>query len=275
MERTILICALAIVCCSAGEAWSGPVFDRVTKSGVVRLGVAYNRYPQGFVKPTGEWVGFEVDLAAEIARHMNLKLEAVKVSDKSWPSLLSSGRIDGALCRIRHTRSLESEFDFSIPYFFDSMHLLVTKGGIKSPADLKGQKISAVQGSSAEKAAMKVLKDAGDESAEKNVISYPDRPSCFMALGREKVAAWLDSGMIVLEYASRSPGRFQIIPVSDAVEEIAVALPQDDSAWRDLINFTLQDIAADGSLKRIYDQWFGPDTAYPFPARRAIDIWSE
>lgn len=271
----VLLFILAAMCIPGGDAWCGPIFDRVTKSGVLRLGVAYNRYPQGFVKPTGEWVGFEVDLATEMARHMNLKLEAVKVSDKSWPSQLSSGRIDAALCRIRHTRSLESEFDFSVPYFFDSMHLLVGKGGAKSPADLKGQKIAAVQGSSAEKAAMKVLRDAGDESPEKNVISYPDRPSCFMALGREKVGAWLDSGMVLLEYASRSPGRFQLIPVSDAVEEIAVALPQDDSAWRDLVNFTIQDMAADGSLKRIYDQWFGPESPYPFPARRAIDIWSE
>jgi polar amino acid transport system substrate-binding protein len=155
------------------------------------------------------------------------------------------------------------------------MHLLVAKSGIKSPADLKGQKIAAVQGSSAEKAAMKLLRDAGDEAGEKNVISYPDRPSCFMALGRDKVAAWLDSGLVLLEYASRSPGRFQFVPFSDSVEEIAVALPQDDSAWRDLINFTIQDMAADGSLKRIYDQWFGSGTQHPFPARRPMDIWSE
>lgn len=266
---------LGTLCMQGAVAWCGPAFERVTKSGTLRLGVAYNRFPQGFVKPTGEWVGFEVDLASEIARHMNLKLEAVKVSDKSWPSLLASGRIDGALCRIRHTRSLESEFDFSVPYFFDAMHLLVIKGNVKSPGDLKGQKISAVQGSSAEKAAMKVLRDTGDESAEKNVISYPDRPSCFMALGREKVGAWLDSGLVLLEYASRSPSRFQLVPVSDNVEEIAVALPQDDSAWRDLINFTIQDMAADGSLKKIYDHWFGTDTQHPFPARRGIDIWSE
>jgi len=270
-----ILLVLAAVCLQDRSGWCGPVFDRVTKSGTLRLGVAYNRFPQGFVKPGGEWVGFEVDLAAEMARHMNLKLDAVKVSDKSWPSLLASGRIDGALCRIMHTRSLESEFDFSVPYFFDSLHLLVIKGGAKSPADLKGRKIAAVQGSSPEKAAMQVLRSAGDDAPEKNVISYPDRPSCFMALGREKVGAWLDSGIVLLEYASRSPGRFQLIAASDTVEEIAVALPQNDSAWRDLINFTIQDMAADGSLKRIYDQWFGPDSQYPFPARRGIDIWSE
>ena len=36
----------------------GAVFDRVMKSGTVRLGVPYNHIPQGFLKSSGEWVGF-------------------------------------------------------------------------------------------------------------------------------------------------------------------------------------------------------------------------
>jgi polar amino acid transport system substrate-binding protein len=245
------------------------------KSGTVRLGLPYNRVPQGFLKPTGEWVGFEVDLGTEIAKHMNLKLEVVKVNDKTWPTMLAEGRIDAALCRIRHTRSQEGEYDFSVPYFFDSLCALIPKGGFKTPSDLKGHKVAAVQGSSAEKTAMRLLKESGDDSSEKNVVSYPDRPSCFMALGREKVSAWVDSGLVLLEYASRSSGRFELMPASPAAEEIAAAVPQDDSAWRDLINFTIQDMAADGSLRKVYDQWFGPDTPYPFPSRRSIEIWSE
>lgn len=278
MARTrVILMAIAVagMIMPADQGQCGPIFSRVMKSGTLRLGVPYNRVPQGFLRPTGEWVGFEVDLGSEMARHMNLKLDAVKVNEKTWPTMLAEGRIDAALCRIRHTRSLESEFDFSVPYFFDSLHALIPKGGFKTVSDLKGHKIGAVQGSSAEKTAMRLLKDAGDDSAEKNVVSYPDKPSCFMALGREKVSAWIDSGMVLLEYASRSPGRFELIPASHSVEEIAVAVPQDDSSWRDLVNFTIQDMAADGSLKKMYDQWFGPDTPYPFPIRRSIEIWSE
>ncbi len=47
--------------------------------------------------------------------------------------------------------------------------------------------------------------------------------------------------MILLEYSSKSPGRFELVSAGDAVEEVAIALPQDDSAWRALINFTIQD----------------------------------
>ena len=106
-------------------------------------------------------------------------------------------------------------------------------------------------------------------------MSYPDRPSCFMAVAREKAAAWIDSGLALLEYVSRKPARFELIPASNAVEGIAVALAQDDSAWRDLLNLTIQDMAANGTLKKIYDKWFGPESSYRFPMRGTVEIWPD
>ncbi|MBI5249244.1 MAG: transporter substrate-binding domain-containing protein [Desulfomonile tiedjei] len=257
------------------DGYCGPTFDRVTRANLLRVGVPYNLVPQGYLNPTGEWVGFEVDLATELAAHMNFKVEKVKVNETTWRSMLSRGQIDAALCRIVHRRALEGEFDFSVPYFFDSPQIMIIKGSFKTAASLKGQKIASVQGSLSEKAAMRLLRQLGDESAEKNVVSFPDRPGCFISLGREKIAGWLDSGMILLEYCSKSPGRFELISAGDNADEIAVALPQDDSAWRDLINFTIQEMAADGTLKKIYDKWFGPDTPQPFPSKRPIEIWPE
>jgi len=251
------------------------VHDRVMKTGTLRLGLPYNLVPQGFIKQDGTWVGYEVDVGSGIARHMNLKVEPVKVNDKTWRTMLSRGQIDAALCRIRHTRSLDAEFDFSEPYFFDSLQVMTLKGAFKSPADLKGFKIAAIQGSPSEKAAMKLLSEAGDPNAQQNVVSFPDRPSCFAALGQEKVSGWADSGMTLIEYAAGSPGRFDLLPASDQLEPVAIAVSQDDSAWRDLINFTIQDMVADGSLEKTYRKWFGSDTPYAFPARRSLDIWPQ
>jgi polar amino acid transport system substrate-binding protein len=275
--RKISLVAVLLLCMPAlpDPGICGPVMERVTKAKTVRIGVPYNKVPQGFFDEAGKLVGFEADLAAETARHMNLKLDAVRVNEKTWGSMLDRGRIDIAMCRIRHTRSLENRFDFSVPYFFDSPHILVLKGQFKKPADLAGHKIAAVQGTSSERTAMSLLRKAGDPAAEKNVVSYPDAPSCFMALGREKVAGWLDSGLNLLEYASRKPGRFDLIKATNAVEAIALGLPQNDSAWRDFVNFTIQDMVADGSFAKIYLKWFRPESPYAFPMERPIDIWPQ
>ncbi len=268
-----IMLAITLIVPTSGQC--GPVFDRVMKSGQVRVGIPYNLIPQGFLKSSGEWIGFEVDLAVELAKHLDVKLQQVKVTEQTWGPMLARGQIDAALCRIRHTRSRESEFDFSVPYFFDAKKILVRKGAFKNAQALKGHKIATLQGSSSEKAAMDLLREAGDEAAEKNVVSYPDRPACFLAVGKDEVAGWIDSGMILLEYASRSPGRFVLLDTAGVVEAVAVAVPQNDSSWRDMINFAIQDMATDGTLTKIYDKWFGPRTEYPFPSKRSIEIWPE
>lgn len=271
----VVILSLIILPVFSDNAHAGEVYERVMKAGIIRVGLPYNRVPQGFIKPSGEWVGFELDLAGELARYMNLKLEKVKINDKTWGPMLLSGKIDAAICRIIHSRSLESEVDFSVPYFFDSPHVLIIKGSFKNPGDLKGRKIAAVQGSFFEKTAMRLLKEAGDDSAEKNVVSFPDRPSCFMAVGKEQVVGWLDSGLTLLEYSSKNPDKFQLLAVSSVAEPLGIAVPQNDSGWRDVINFAIQDMAADGSFKKIYDKWFGADTPYPFPFTREIEMWPQ
>ncbi len=249
--------------------------EKVTSSGTIRVGLPYNKIPQGFMDKQGNWVGFEVDFAEELAKRLNLELAKVKVNDRTWGPLLSSGRIDAALCRIHHNRALEGDFDFSVAYFYDSLRIMIRKGSLKSTDDLKGQKISAVQGSVSEKEAMKTLRRLGDENAEKNVVSYPDRPSCFLALGKEKVSGWLDSGLVLLEYAARSPNRFDLLKLEPDRQAIAAALRENDSAWRDLINFTIQDIVADGTYKKLISKWFGKDGPYSFSFDGSLDIWPE
>jgi polar amino acid transport system substrate-binding protein len=274
-HKFIILVALVLVLSSLAHIEAGPVYDRVTKSGVVRLGVPYNLVPQGFLNSQGEWVGFEVELAGQLAKHLNLKLEAVKVNDKTWRSLLARGMIDAAFCCIRHTRSVDREFDLSEAYFYDSPQILGLKGVFRSVNDFKGQRIGVVQGKSSERAAMKLLRNLGDEQAENNVVSYPDAASCFMALSKSKIAGWMDSGLTLLEYASRHQGKFEMIEALDNPQGLAVALPSDDSAWRDLVNFALQDMALDGSLDKVFDRWFGSQTPYPFPRRRSLEIWPE
>jgi polar amino acid transport system substrate-binding protein len=206
---------------------------------------------------------------------MNLKLEKVKVTDKLWGDRLTEGQIDAAMCRIIHSRSLEKNFDFSVPYFFDSLQILTLKEPLKTIENLKASKIGIVQGSVYERAATNGLGEHADEKAGKNVVSCPDEPNCFLMLGQEKVVGWLDSGMTLLEYCAKSPNRFLLVSASDVTREVVVAVPKNDSAWRSLVNCAIQDMAEDQSFMRIYDKWFGPSSAYSFPLKRAIDIWPD
>lgn len=271
----LVVTILGAIFGGPNQVLCGPIFDHVMKTGTLRLGLPYNRPPWGFLTSAGEWVGFEVDLAEEMSKHMNCRLEKLKVTDASWGSTLGSGRVDAALCRISRRRSLSRDFDFSIPYFFDALQVLAIKGSFNTAADIKGKKIAVVKGASHEKTAIALLKQDGNEPADKNVVFCPGAPTCFLEVGQEHVAGWLDSGMTLFEYSSQSPGRFERITVSGVVGEVAAALKKDDSALRNNINFAIQDMVDDGSFMKIYDKWFGPATHYSFPLIRGIDMWKQ
>jgi polar amino acid transport system substrate-binding protein len=52
-----------------------------------------------------------------------------------------------------------------------------------------------------------------------------------------------------------------------------MGLPEDDSDWRDAVNFALQDMWNDGTYMQIYNKWYGPDTPYYFPMTEKIEMW--
>ncbi|QJP15792.1 transporter substrate-binding domain-containing protein [Starkeya sp. ORNL1] len=68
---------------------------------IIRIGVPYVPLPTATPEArlyTEE--GFELDLAAEIGRHLGKKVELVEVSDEAGAATLDAGRIDALLARI-------------------------------------------------------------------------------------------------------------------------------------------------------------------------------
>src|SRR3546814_7332633 len=83
MKKTfsILLAATAAAgILSAGLAHAqDTVLDRIKSSGVLRVGVKTDYRPFGFLDPSGKIVGLEPDLAADMAKRLNARLELVPV----------------------------------------------------------------------------------------------------------------------------------------------------------------------------------------------------
>jgi polar amino acid transport system substrate-binding protein len=128
----------------------------------------------------------------------DLKAERVKVNNKTRISFLTSDQIDMSVANMTHKRERDRTIDFSITYFFDGQKILAKKGQFKSLKDFKGKKLASQQGTTSEKNAMELLKKLGDRNYTKNVISFQDEPSCFLALQQGKVAGWPTDSTILL-----------------------------------------------------------------------------
>ncbi len=268
-----LALALALVLGMASYATAAEVYENVMKTKVLRAGIMTDSIPGAFYNDKNEWVGFDVDIAEEVANRLGCKLERVAVNNKTRIAFVQQGRIDVSVANMTHKRERDKSIDFSITYFFDGQKILAPKGKYTKWEDFKGKKIATMQGTTSELNIKALLKKLGDPNYEKNVISFQKESECFQALEMGRVAGWSTDSTILLGYAAKKPGAYELVGDFFSNEPYGIGLPEDDSDLRDAVNFALQDMWADGTYMKIYNKWYGPDTPYAFPMTEKIEMW--
>lgn len=266
------VVALLVLAC-ATVAMAGPNYDRVMQDKVIRAGISNQGIPFGFIDENNEWVGFDMDMAKEIAKRLDCTLEPVVVNNNTRISFVQTQppKVDMVLSNMTHKRVRDEKIDFSITYFFDGQKFLALKGKVKDVKDLAGMKIGSMQGTTSIVNAKAYLQELGNANPE--VIGYDGEVAMFEALRSGRVQAITTDSTILLGYAAKEPGKYELVGDFISDEPYGVGLPEDDSKWRDTINFTIQDIWKDGTYMKIYNKWFGPDSKYPFPMTEKIEMW--
>jgi ABC-type amino acid transport substrate-binding protein len=104
----------------------GSVFESIKKRGILRVGVLAERLPFVFVNREGKLVGFDVEMADELARDLVVKLEFVELENfAALPALLANGRIDLAMTGVAVTPERAGAMLFSEPYLDETLAFVV------------------------------------------------------------------------------------------------------------------------------------------------------
>ena len=240
--------------------------DQIKERGVLICGVKDSVNLFGFIDPaTNDLVGFDVDICKYIADKLGVKTEFKVVTSKNRIPMLAQGSVDILAATMTHKFSRDEQIDFSITYFMDGQKLLVEKGaGILSTDDLAGKKVGTVKGSTSEKN----IKAAQPEA---QIISYDEYPQAFMALKQGKVkAVTTDSGILAgLKAGDDNPEKWEIVGEFFSSEPYGLGVPQNDSAFRDFVNKSLNEMWLDGTYQKLFKKWMG----YDLPAGWQIELW--
>jgi polar amino acid transport system substrate-binding protein len=233
-------------------------FDIVKEAGVLKAGVTKEVPYFGFIDEKGNHIGFECDLVAEIAKRLNVKLNMTQVTSATRIPTLQQGRIDLVASTMTHYRSRDAVIDFSIDYFYSPQTLLVkANSGIHKVADLAGKRVGAVIGSGT----VKYFKEAVPTST---VQTFEGQGESFLALEQGLVDALATDATILagLRGGAKNPRDFVLLGKEGTYGggPYGLGVRENDSKWRDTINFTLQDIWIDGTWDKLFDKWVGPNT---------------
>lgn len=279
MKRSIVLIAMILVvgillnACQLSQSatTTESTRERVKREGKVRIGVRNDNPPLSFIDEDGNWVGFDVDLAAAMAARLGVEHELVQVDGTTRISFLQEGRVEMSIASMNHTRQRDDAVDFSITYFWDNQSFLIRKGTYHSIEDLFGAKVAANAGSSAISSWQAYSAAAG--APEPEIVEFNDKLAAMQALRDGAVEGYTEDNITMLALAAGDPN-LELLPGGHNPVQFGIGVPVNDSQWRDQVNYTLQDLWKDGTFEEIYNHWFvGPDAPIQLPLGGQMEVW--
>ncbi len=244
--------ALALTGCGSSEtpaasSSSDPNAVTVLNAGKLTVCSDIPYEPFEFVKD-GKNVGFDMDIAAEIAKDLSLELNVIDSSFDSIESGLFRTQCDIAISSLSITDARKANMDFSTPYMDDDLTLIAKDGsGVTDIESAKGKKVGVQQATTGAKYA----KDNGVDA-----IGYEDSGLQIASLKAGTTVATLGN-QSVLAYAIKDDPTFKRVADFKTGEKLGIAVPKGGTVMLEKVNTTLKRLTDDGSLAKFQATWFG------------------
>ena len=229
---------------------------KTTDGGTLIVGFDQDFPPMGFVGDDGEYTGFDLELAQEVAKRLGLEYKAQPIAWDSKDMELESGNIDCIWNGFTMT-GREDDYTWTEPYMANQQVFVVANDSdINSQADLAGKIVEVQADSSAEAA----LKEAPELTATfKELLTTADYNTAFMDLEQGAVDA-IAMDVIVAGYQIQQRNAdFKILDDSLSEEEYGVGFKKGNTELRDKVQSTLEEMAEDGTLQDVSEKWFSKD----------------
>lgn len=216
--------------------------------------------PYGFKGEDGEFTGFDLELAAEVARRMDKEIRYQPVDWDAKDFELESGTIDCIWNGFTMT-GREDGYTWSEPYMNNTQVFVVrTADNINSASDL-ADKIITVQADSSAQAALEDEENADLKNSFKDIVVCSQYNAAFMDLESGAVdAIAMDVGVARYQIKGRED-KFKLLDEEIASEQYGIGFKKGNTELRDKVQSTLEEMAADGTVAEISNKWFNEDVS--------------
>ena len=251
----VFMTACSFTGCGSSEVISDESYKKITDKGELVLGFDDNFPPMGFKDESGNYVGFDIDVARETCKRLgvDLKLQPINWDEKEKD--LNEGRIDCIWNGLSVNSDRQESMNLSEPYMENQLVFVVRKdSACKTTDDLKGKTVGTQAGSSTEAALSSAsgIPEIKTELADDNV-------KLFDMLDENMIdAVFLDS-IVAYYYIAENNKDYYVLPTVLDNEDFAIGFRKDDQVLRDVVQKMLHEMKEDGTLARISTEWFGTD----------------
>jgi polar amino acid transport system substrate-binding protein len=258
-----LLAAAATVCViGASQAYAqSPVLDRIKESGVLRVGVKTDYRPFGFLDPSGKIVGFEPDLAADLASRLKVRVELVPVQTANRIEFLQQGRIDLLIATMTVNDQRRKVVGVIEPFYYaGGTALLVRKDAdIKKWEDVREKPICGTQGA--------VYNRAVAQKYGAKIVAFPGNVEAQNALLTGSCIGFVQDSTLLASIASSGEAQWANFETPLSVEDLSywsLAVPMAESklAYGDFVSKTVTEWHRSGFLISLEKKWGIPATEF-------------
>ena len=244
-----LFSAFVLGTLSSGLA-SADAMQDIKSKGTLVVGTKPDYRPFGFLDPSGKIIGFEPDLAADIAKRLGVKLELVPVVASNRIQFLQQGKIDVMIATMSDTPERRKIVDILDPNYYGSgTNVLVKKSeGLKSWDQLRGKKVCLIQGAFYNK---ELQEKYGVEG-----VAFPGTSEAMTALRNGNCLAYAyDDTQIVGEMQKPEWKDYEMPLNSILVVPWGIAVKQGEKALGELISKAIVDWHKTGFIRQLETKW--------------------
>ncbi|WP_027193397.1 transporter substrate-binding domain-containing protein [Megalodesulfovibrio gigas] len=260
MRKALLMMVMVLGLVS--QAWAADIelakkstLEGILQRGELRVGFEAGYMPFEMTNQKGEFVGFDVDMAKEMAKAMGVKLVPVNTAwDGIIPALLTD-KFDIIMSGMTVTQDRNLKVNFPSPYIVVGQTIILNpkhKDTVKSYKDLNDPKyiVTSKLGTTGEEAA----KNRIPKSTYK---SFESEQEAFLEVMNGKADAYVydQPNQVVLMAQQGASAGMIFLDQPFTYEPLAWAINKGDPDFLNWLENFLAQVKNDGRYERIYNKW--------------------
>jgi polar amino acid transport system substrate-binding protein len=236
------------------ELWKKSTLNEIIQRGELRVGFEAGYMPFEMSDKKGNFIGFDIDMAKEMAKAMGVKFVPVNTAwDGIIPALLTK-KFDIIMSGMTVTQERNLSINFADPYIIIGQTILLNKkheGKVKSYKDLNDPKytITSKLGTTGEQAVKRMISKAKYKSFE------VESEAALEVLNGKADAFVYDLPFCATFMAQQGTGKLIFLDQPFTHEPLAWAIRKGDPDFLNWLNNFLRQVKADGTYDEIYNKW--------------------
>jgi cystine transport system substrate-binding protein len=227
----------------------------IQESGEFLIGTEGTYPPFTFHDESGELTGFDVEIAREVAKR--LEVEPV-FQETQWDAMfagLDAKRFDMIANQVGIRPDRQEKYDFSNPYISSSAVLVAQKDN---------NELTSFEGITGLKAAQSLTSNYADIAKENGaeIVGVEGFNQAIELLNSKRVDVTINDKLSVLDFLKQKPdANIKIVATSEDAAQSGLMFRKGNETLVEAVNQALAEMKEDGTYSEISEKWFGEDVS--------------